>query len=168
MAGDNARNDTTNPSRVAGEQEGISGAAAAAAAVFDDRTRPDQQAERETERRDHRRREVVSSGTTTTERRSSNSTVEDYLSAYMRLLRDRPLLTRSVAGAITSAFGAILGCYVSSHYCYRNFNSRQQKKDALIVRRKHRNFGNSSLIDWIEVISFAFYGGLLGPAAFYW
>lgn len=79
----------------------------------------------------------------------------DLLSRYMALLHERPLITNAITSAVVCALGATFGSY----------SLKNGKKAA---RGRSARLRGSS-IDWIEVISFAMYGGLIGgPMSYFW
>jgi len=80
----------------------------------------------------------------------------DWLTRYMILLEERPLLAKSVTSAVIGALGSLLGSY------------NKTSTDKRSVRRP----GEESFpagVDWAEVFSFALYGALVGgPIEYVW
>jgi hypothetical protein len=82
----------------------------------------------------------------------SNLVCEGWLDAYLDRLQRYPLQTKAITCSIISALGAILGNFYSSD-----------------PRLKHKKAESTTLQKVTEVISFAFYGGVVGgPMTHFW
>jgi cation transporter-like permease len=75
------------------------------------------------------------------------TTRRDVLERYLIRLEKRPLLTRCLSYAVVGALGALIGARTATPK-----HSRKPPK-----------------VDWLEVLSFTFHGGLVaGPISHYW
>lgn len=79
----------------------------------------------------------------------------EWLNKYNKMLDRCPLRTKMCTAFVVSAFGSALGSYLSARA--KEERTRSQNKPALLK------------INWVDVLSYAIYGGLINaPISHYW
>jgi hypothetical protein len=95
---------------------------------------------------------------------NTNSSSSSLFTWYRKLMDRQPLMAKSLTSAVIGALGAALGSYLAL-----SANDPPNKSAAAARKSRSKSRGQQQVVDWLDILSFAIYGGFVGgPLGHYW